>query len=230
MDSPRSALLAGVKAQIPASLGLIPFGLITGAASSAAGIDPWLAIALSVIVYAGAAQLAAIALIAQHAPFTVILLTTAIINLRMMMYSAAIAPLFRHLDWRWKSFIGYTLTDHTFALITAKFPGDKPHSMSHWFYMGAAGYFWVVWQSTVLMGIFAGSKLPESWSIEFVIPLVFLALVLPGLRTGCHWTAALVAGLASAFTVTMPLKLGLLAAAFAGIASGLLCEYRQKKS
>ena len=230
MNSPRSAAWAGVKAQFPGSLGLIPFGLITGAASNAAGIDPWFAFALSIIVFAGAAQLAAIALIAQHAPFTVMLLTVTVINLRMLMYSAAVAPLFAHLNWRWKSLIGYLLTDHSFALMLSKFEVDKPHLYGHWFYLGAAGYLWIAWQLTVGLGIFAGGKLPDSWSMEFIIPLVFLALVLPSLRTGCHWTAASVAGLASVFTVALPLKLGLLAAAFVGMAAGLVCEYRVKKS
>jgi 4-azaleucine resistance transporter AzlC len=230
LDSPRSALWAGIKAQVPGTLGIIPFGLITGAASNAAGIDPWFAFALSIIVYAGAAQLAAISLIAQHAPATVLLLTVTVINLRMLMYSAAVAPLFQHLNWRWKAAIGYTLTDNAFALMLAKFDRNNPHIHGHWFYAGAAGYLWVVWQLSVGLGIFGGSKLPDSWGMEFTIPLFFLSLLLPALRTRCHWTTAVVAGLASVVTVALPFKLGLLVAAFVGMATGLLCEYRVKNN
>ncbi len=230
MNSPRAAIWAGIKAQFPSTFGVIPFGLITGAASNAVGIDPWFAFALSIIVYAGAAQLAAIALIAQHAPALVLVLTVTVINLRMLMYSAAVAPLFKHLNWRWKAAIGYTLTDNAFALMLASFDRAKPNANCHWFYAGAAGYLWIVWQITVGLGIFGGSKLPDSWAMDFTIPLFFLSLLLPALRTGCHWTTAVVAGLASVFTVALPLKLGLLVAAFVGMAAGLLCEYRVKKS
>jgi len=87
-------LFAGVRATLPLLLGLIPFGLVAGIAAVDAGLSPTQAVGLSAIVFAGAAQLAAIDLLGRDASLAVVVLTAVVINLRMMMYSASIAPYF----------------------------------------------------------------------------------------------------------------------------------------
>ncbi len=221
MDTPRSAFLSGIKDQAPGIIGNVPFGLITGAAATSAGLDPWFSIGMSIIVFAGAAQLAAIALIAQHAPAGIVVLTVAVINLRMLMYSAAIAPYFRHATTGEKWLFSYLLTDHAFALVTSKFrPEDVPAEINA-YYLGAGIAMWVIWQIAVAVGVFAGTMVPARWSLDFAIPLVFLSLVVPALTTRAHWVAALAAGIAAALCASFPLRLGLIAAAFVGIVAGL---------
>ncbi len=221
MDTPRNAFLAGIKDQSPGIIGNVPFGLITGAAASSAGLDPWLAIGMSIIVFAGAAQLAAIALIAQLAPAGIVVLTVAVINLRMLMYSAAIAPYFRHATTGEKWLFSYMLTDHAFALVTSKFrPDDVPAEINA-YYLGAGTAMWVIWQIAVAAGVFAGTMVPAKWSLDFAIPLVFLSLVIPALTSRAHWAAALAAGTAAAFCASWPMRLGLIAAAVVGIAAGV---------
>ena len=126
MQTPRSAFIAGLRDQVPFILGIIPFGLITGAAAISAGVDPWLSMAMSVIMFAGSAQLAAISLLAQHAPGGIVVLTVLVVNLRMMMYSAACAPYFRQTPRLRKWLFAYLLTDHVFAMLTTRF--DKNHT------------------------------------------------------------------------------------------------------
>lgn len=220
MQTPRSAFFAGLRDQSPGIIGNIPFGLITGAASAAAGMDPWLSIGMSIIVFAGAAQLAAIALMAQQAPAFVVVLTVLVINLRMVMYSAAIAPYFRRTSGPRKWLFSYLMTDHTFALVTTKF--DKASHPMHFdaYYLGATSGMWCFWQGSVAVGVFAGTMMPAAWSLDFFIPLVFLSLVLPALRTRTHWITAIVAGTTAALTVSLPMRLGLMAAAITGIAVG----------
>lgn len=225
MNTTRSAYFAGLRDQSPGILGNIPFGLITGAAASSAGIDPWLALGMSVIMFAGAAQLAAISLIAQHAPGGIVVLTVLIVNLRMMMYSAAIAPYFRHTPRARKWLFSYLLTDHAFALITTKFDKHQPPEHLDAYYFGATSTMWWVWQAGVSVGIFAGTLVPAKWSLDFAIPLVFLSLVLPALKTRNHWIAALVAATAAACCASLPLKLGLIAGAVAGVIAGLCFEH-----
>ena len=224
MHTARSAFIQGLRDQVPFILGNIPFGLITGAAAITAGVDPWLSMAMSVIMFAGAAQLAAISLLAQHAPGGIIVLTVLVVNLRMMMYSAASAPYFRKTPTLRKWLFAYLLTDHAFALLTTKF--DKRHVPAHVdaYYFGVTGAMWCIWQASVAIGVFAGTLVPAKWSLDFAIPLVFLALVLPALRTGSHWAAAIAAGVAAAFCTVLPLKLGLVAAALTGIFAGVLAE------
>ncbi len=217
--------------QTPGIIGLIPFGLITGAASGTAGLDPWLAMFMSVVVFAGASQLVAIQLLSQHAPAMIVVATVLVVNLRMVMYSAAVAPLFSHLSNRKKWFFGYLLTDHSFALMMARAnvatkPTKQDDELTHLdaYYLGAAGAMWLIWQTTVAIGIFAGTLVPTKWSLDFAIPLVFLSLVIPALTTRAHWGAAICAGVAAAFTTALPLKLGLISAALVGVIAGVLLD------
>lgn len=224
MQTQRTAFFAGLRDQSPGIIGNVPFGLITGAASAAAGMDPLLAMGMSIIVFAGAAQLAAIGLMAQQAPAFVVVLTVLVINLRMVMYSAAIAPFFRHTSGPRKWLFSYLMTDHAFALVTTKF--DKGSHPPHFdaYYFGATSGMWCFWQASVAVGVFAGAMVPARWSLDFFIPLVFLSLVLPALRTRSHWITAIVAGTTAAFTVSLPMRLGLIAAATAGIVIGAMLD------
>lgn len=224
MKTTRAAFIAGIRDQAPGVIGTIPFGLITGAAASAAGVDPWLALGMSIIVFAGAAQLAAISLMAQHAPGGIIVLTVLVVNLRLMMYSAALAPYFRHTPVARKWLFSYLLTDHTFALITTKFDKQRPPQHIDAYYFGASGMLWWVWQVAVSIGIFAGAQVPAKWSLDFAIPLVFLSLVLPAIQSRSHWAAAIAAATAAAFCASLPLRLGLVAGAITGVIVGMCFE------
>lgn len=209
-------------------MGNVPFALITGATASAAGIDPVIAIAMSIIVFAGAAQLVAIQLISEGAPGAMIVLAALVVNLRMMMYSAAVAPFFKQLSLRWKFMIGYLLTDHAFALMTARFAHDDNSPHKQWYYLGAGSLMWAAWQVALAIGVFIGVQVPASWSLEFLIPLMFIALVAPALRTRPQLFAAACAATASVFTASFPLRSGLVIAALAGVMGGLLLERRMQ--
>ena len=259
LRTPRSAFIRGFKDSTPAVFGLIPFGMITGAAATAAGMDPWLAMGMSIIVYAGASQLAAISLLTQHAPAFVVVATVLVVNLRFMMYSAAVAPYFRHLSTRKKWLLSYFLVDHNFAMLTSRYPldhqsvgaasntdtdtdpdiaidqaaqsrqhhGDKQHHDAY--FMGISCFLWPMWQLTIAFGIFAGTLIPAQWSLDFAIPLIFLALVLPALQSRAHWLTAIVASIAAIFTQAMPMKLGLIVAAIVGVSLGAWLDDRAAK-
>jgi predicted branched-subunit amino acid permease len=144
-----------------------------------------------------------------------------------MMYSAAVAPLFASLTMRWKCVIGYLLTDHAFALAMARFASGESagHPHRRWHYLGAGSLMWIVWQISITAGAIIGLKVPASWSLEFLIPLVFIALVAPALTTRAHLAAAGCATAVSLAAVSLPLKSGLLLAALAGVAGGLIVEH-----
>lgn len=219
----------GLKDGLPSVLGMIPFALIVGTASTAAGLDPWLALAMSIIVYAGASQLAAIGLMAQSAPMLIVVATVLVVNLRFVMYSATLAPYFSRFTTPRKWLFAYCLTDHLFALITAKYkPTDPPEDIAD-YYAAVSIMTWFVWNSMVAIGIFAGTLVPKNYSLDFAIPLVFLALVFPALTTKAHWITAGVAAVAAFFTAALPMKLGLIAAAVTGVLVGTIIDARQDK-
>jgi 4-azaleucine resistance transporter AzlC len=223
----QQAYRQGAKDAFPSVIGLIPFGLIVGTASTAAGMDPWLALAMSIIVYAGASQLAAIALMVQSAPTAIVLATVLVVNLRFVMYSASLAPFFRELSTGRKWLLSYGLTDHLFALVNARFTPEGSHKHVDAYYIGGAVPTWLTWNTMVAIGIFAGTMVPKQWSLDFAIPLVFLALVFPALTTRTHWITAGVALVAAFFTAGLPMKLGLITAAFVAVAIGTWLDYRR---
>ncbi len=229
MQSSRSAFYAGLRDQAPIMLGMIPFGMIAGAAPVASGMDPWLALAMNVIIFAGAAQLATVSLMAQHVPLPIVVVTAMVVNMRFVMYSAALAPYFAKFSMPRKWLFSYLITDHGFALLTAKYKAHAAPELIAGYYSGLTFPMWVAWQICTVIGILVGTRVPPSWSRDFTIPLVFLALVLPSLTTRAHWSAAAVASIVAIFTQSMPLKLGLITAAMVGVVVGTLLDTRHEQ-
>ena len=111
----RPAFLEGVRDMAPMMLGVIPFGMVCGVGAIAAGASPIAALAMSMIMFSGAAQIVATQLLVAGAPFAVILLSCLVVSLRLLMYSATMAPYLRPLDHRWRNLLSFVLTDQAFA-------------------------------------------------------------------------------------------------------------------
>lgn len=215
----------GVKAELPILLGVIPFGLIYGALATSAGLPMSIAQAMSAVVFAGSAQFVTAQLIAQSAPYAVMILTAAILNLRHVLYSASLAPHLRHLPFRWKAALSYLLTDEAYAVVITRYTQpDHGQPSGHWYFLGAGLTLWVTWQISTAVGIATGALVPPSWSLDFALPLTFIAIVVPAVRDRPALLAATVAGAVSVAAFGMPLKLSLIAATLTGIVAGLAVE------
>lgn len=223
-DSPRAAFSAGVKTISPILVGVIPFGAITGVTVVSAGIAPEPAIGMSILVFAGAAQLATADLMARNAPALVILATALVINLRFMMYSASLAPHLNHMENRWKWPLAYLLTDQVYAICIMRFSENPDFRHKRWFYLGCGSIIWLTWQVSNALGVFLGLQVPRSWSLDFAIPLTFMALLIPGIKD----LAALVAGSISVAGLKWPLNVGIIVAAVCGVVAGLAVDWLGK--
>jgi 4-azaleucine resistance transporter AzlC len=223
MSSRRGSFGAGIRAVAPVLLGVIPFGLVAGAAAVRAGLSGLEAVGLSVFVFAGASQLAAIELFGQDAHIAVIIATALVINLRVTMYSASLAPHFRGLATRVRAGLAYLLTDQAYALSITRFRTDENVDRM-WFYLGAAAPLWMVWQICTVIGIVVGARVPESLPLEFAIPLTFLALLVPTITDSPSALAAAIGGTAATIGSDLPLNLGLITGAVVGVVVGLLVE------
>ncbi|WP_303647915.1 AzlC family ABC transporter permease [Haloarchaeobius amylolyticus] len=208
-------------------LGIVPFGLIAGVSAVEAGLDPLHAVGLSVVVFAGASQLAAIELFGRDAPLAIIVVTVLVINLRMMMYSVSIAPHFRRFALRWKALCAYVLTDQAYALSVTEYRQTDPGERSRkWYYLGAAFTLWVVWQVTTVAGVALGASVPAGLSLEFAIPLTFMALLFPALSDRTTELVALVAGAIAIPAAALPYDLGLVVSAVLALTVGTLYDWR----
>jgi len=192
----------------------------------AGGIPPLEAMAMSVLVYAGASMLAATQLLAGGAPVVVILVTVLFINLRFMMYSGSLRPHLAGLSWRARLCAAYLLADNAYALSIARFTERPERSGKAGYYFGAAIPVWLTWQAAVAAGIVLGAGLPASWRLEFAAPLAFIALTVPLLRDRAMVAAALAAAATAVAASALPMRLGLAAAALAGLAAGLAFRKR----
>jgi len=218
---------AGVRAEFPLLVGVFPFGMIYGALALNAGLSTSAAQMMSSIVFAGSSQFITTQLVRESAPGFVIVLTIAVVNLRHMLYSASLAPYVASLSTRWKTLLSYLLTDEAYAATVIHYEkeGVTPHG--HWFFLGAGFSLWFTWQVSTALGIFLGTAIPESWSLDFALPLTFIAMVVPVLKNRPAIAAALSAGAVALFAYSLPYKLGLIVAALVGITIGTLLEGRK---
>ncbi len=224
--TPREEFIAGSREVAPSLVGTIPFGLVVGVASVAAGLTPFEGVALSVLAFSGIAQLVATQLIAAQSPLLITVTAAFIVSLRLLMYSAAMAPHLAHLSARWRWLISYLMTDQSFAMTVRRYgePGDRRHK--HWFFMGASMTLFSTWQLAVVVGVLAGAGVPASWSLDFVVVLTFIALLVPVVRTRADLAAAIVAATIALATAGLPYRLSLVAGSIAGIAVGLVLDRR----
>jgi 4-azaleucine resistance transporter AzlC len=219
---------AGVRAELPLLIGVFPFGMIYGALALNAGLSKAASQMMSSMVFAGSAQLVTTQLIHETAPGFVMVLTIGVVNLRHTLYSASLAPYLASLSTRWKVLLSYLLTDEAYAPSVIQYETEGVQSFTHWFLLGAGFSLWFTWQISTAFGIFLGAAIPESWSLDFALPLTFIAMVIPVLKSRAAVCAALSAGVVALAAHSLPYRLGLILAALVGIAVGTVLENNKR--
>ena len=219
---------AGAAAIAPMLVGVVPFGLVAGAAPVAQGFDGWSAVGLSTIVFAGASQLAIVDVLARDGSALVAILAALAINLRMLLYSASLAPYLAHVPTRRRLAAAYLLNDQDFALSVSRWAGDDRTDGRLSFYMGAAVLIWAAWLAATVIGVVVGSAVPDAVPLDFAVPLVFLVLLVPVLTDRPAVTAAATGGTAAVMVAEAGAgSLATIAGAVAGIAAGAIVDARR---
>jgi 4-azaleucine resistance transporter AzlC len=226
--SKKLEFLSGIRDEAPILLGVVPFGLIFGALAIGVNLSPLASQAMSSIIFAGSAQFVAAQLVGAGESGLVIVMVVFVVNLRHALYSASIAPHLRNMNTGWKMLLSYLLTDEVYAVTITHFDKSGDSSNRHWYFLGAGLTLWSSWQASTAVGIFIGAQIPTSWPLEFILPLTFIALVVPALRDRSAAAAAVSAGLVGLLAVDLPYKTGLLTAALVGIVVGMLIEGKTK--
>jgi len=216
-----SALREGALASVGLLVGIVPWGIVAGVAMVSAGLTQAQAVAMSLLVFAGTAQLAVLPLLAAKAPLWVMLTTALVVNLRYVIYSGVLAPHFEHLPRRWRALLSYVTVDGVFALFAGRYRPDDGNPDKHWYFLGGSLLMWCAWQLSSGIGIFAGAMIPSEWSLEFASTLALIALLIPLLFDRAVAWGALAAGGVALIAARLPLNLGLLAAIAVGVTVGL---------
>ncbi|MEM9228280.1 MAG: AzlC family ABC transporter permease [Pseudomonadota bacterium] len=226
MNTPRSAFLSGLTAGLPFVIVVIPFAVLFGVVATEAGLDLLQTMAMSFLVIAGASQFVAVQLLVDQAPTLIILATALAVNMRMVMYSASIAP---HLGpaplWQ-RAVVAYVLVDQSYGVSIKRFEESPtlnvPEKVAYFF--GAMAVIWPLWYLGTLVGALVGEAIPPEYALDFAVPITFIALFSPMLKSAAHVAAALVSVVLALALAWMPFSLGLIVAGLVAMFTGALVE------
>ena len=230
--SPRQAFWHGLVQSLPFMLVLVPFGLLFGVVAAEAGLGLVEVLGFSTLVLAGASQFTAVQLLTDNAPVLVIIITAIAVNLRMAMYSASMVPWLGGASPRQRGLIAYLLIDQTFAMSVQHYEKHPRLSMAQriGYFMGAAAGCCLPWAIATAAGHMLGRAIPSGLALDFALPITFLAMIGPMLRTPAHIAAALVSIIASLVFAFLPTGMGLFIAAPLAMLTGAGVEiWRERR-
>lgn len=228
MKSPRpgGAFWRGCRDGAPFVLVVGPFAVLFGVLATEAGLNVLETLAFSVVVVAGAAQFTALQLMTEDAPTLIVLASALAVNLRMAMYSASLTPYLGAAPLWQRALIAYVILDQSYACASVEF--EKRHEMTVSeriaYFAGTSAPVVPAWYLCTYLGAGIGTRVPESWALDFALPITFLALMAPMLRTRAHLIAAFVSVLVSLLAAGLPYSLGLLVAGVLAMMAGARAE------
>lgn len=226
MSARCSAFLAGLIDSLPFVIVILPFAMLFGVIATEAGFDVLQTMAMSFLVIAGAAQFVAVQLLVEEAPTLIILATALAVNMRMVMYSASIAPHFRGIPKWQKALAAYVLVDQSYGLAIKRFEEapvlSTPEKVAYFF--GALAVVWPLWYLGTLIGALVGEAIPSEYALDFAVPITFIALFAPMLKSTAHVAAAVTSVVLALVLAWVPFSMGLIVAGIVAMFTGALVE------
>lgn len=216
----------GARDSLPMLLGAAPFGVIFGTLAEPSHLSAVGALAMSLLVFAGSSQFIALSLLGSGASLAVIVLTTFVVNLRHALYSATLLPHVAALPQRWRAPLAFWLTDETFAVVQHRYGRDDASPFKHWYYLGSCLAMYGNWFAWTLVGVVLGRSMPglSGMGLDFAMAATFTGIVAPMLKQRPMLASALAAAVVALWARDLPYKLGLMLAALAGVAVGMLLD------
>ena len=221
---------AGFRHMAPMAAGIGAWGLMTGVAMVKSGMSVIEATAMTLLVYAGSSQLAAIPLLVAGAPAWVILATGFCVNLRFVVFSLHLRPYLMHMP-RWRRMLhGYLTADLSYAVFTGRYPTpaatESGRREQEAFLTGGYCVTWLSWMGLSLLGIALANLIPPSWGLGFAGVLSLVGILCSMATTRLRMLAVAIAGATAVTAYALPLKLNIVTAI--GVAV-LLCFWIEKR-
>ena len=220
-----------LKVVSPSLAGIAAWGAVSGMAMVKSGLSLWHALGMSIFVYAGSAQLVVLPLIAAQVPILVIFLTATIVNLRFLIFGAAIGPHFAHLPWHLRLWNGYLNSDLAMGYFPQRYPlgGAQPVPEKLAFFSGISHASWIAWQGGAITGIFLSGYIPTSWGIGFAGTLALLTVMVPMTINSSALVGVVVSGTVGVLAFGLPYRLGLLLAVILGMIAAVVADSWSEK-
>ncbi len=219
MVTARSEIIRGTVDMVPLMVAVIPWGILVGAYGIESGLTALETQALSLFVFAGTSQLVAIGMMEAGAGFLSILITTLLITSRHLLYSMALRNSIKGLSLRWRSTLGFLLTDELFVNTQR-----EDLAFNRWYALGGGFSFYLAWNLATLFGVIAGEVMPDltHMGLDFAVVATFIAIVVPMVKSRSVLACVIVSTLVSVYCSLQELQMGLLISIAAGMAAGYL--------
>jgi 4-azaleucine resistance transporter AzlC len=227
----RKGFRAGMIACAPFIAVVIPFAVLFGVVAKDAGLDLLQVMTMAIVVIAGSSQFTAIALMQDHAPVFVVVIASLAVNLRMAMYSAALQPHVGKASLTERMIMAYMMVDQSFA-VSVKTYEARPEMMLRekvGYYFGCIACVGPFWYAGCLAGALIGKAMPPELNLDFAVPICFISLLAPMLRSLPHIVAALASCVSWAVFSGLPWNLALIVAGAVGMAVGAQVEFWQAR-
>jgi predicted branched-subunit amino acid permease len=215
----------GAREMVGIALGIAAWGLVTGVAMIKSGMGLGLALMMSLMVFAGTAQLASVPLIAAGAPIWVVWATALCLNLRFVIFSAQWRPYFKHLPLKRRALLAYFTADLNYVLFMRRFPEPRPSPEQQPYFWGGVAVNAGAWHVASLLGILLGNHVPTEWGLGFAGTMALLGMTYSLLSDRATWLPAAIAGAAAVAAFALPLKLNMLVAIAAAVAMGMAIDH-----
>lgn len=220
----RTAFKSGVRDYSPMLMAMFSWGLVTGVAMSKSVLTVPQALGMSLLVYAGSAQLAVLPLLAAKLPIWTVLLTAAMVNTRFVIFSAGLAPHFSYLSFWRRLALGYFNGDVIYLLFQKKAFANGYVPGKEAYFWGMAAVSWVFWQVSSIAGILLASMVPDNWGLDLAGTLALVPLIASAVIGRSMLAAVAMAGVVAVVAIDLPYRLALPLAVFAAISAGSIAD------
>lgn len=227
VDERKRTIKTGFSEALPLAIAIAAYGLSYGVLASQANFSLISAVAMSLLVFSGSLQMVTVAMLASGATLMSVLFTSVLLNLRNLLYGAALAEGLAPVKKKWRWLLSFGVSDEPFVLGSSRFKKYGPDPL----YFGVVvGTFYIAWVVSSLIGALIGDKIdPQKWGLDLAFPITFVALLIPSLKEKPVIATALTASvIATGLEYLMPGNEFTII--IAGILSPLLGLYLKRRS
>ena len=219
----------GILEELPLQLGVFPFGVIYGVMAIESGLTPMQAFLMSSIIFGGASQIVFVQLISNATPFGVIVTTVGAINSRHFLYSISMMEFLKNLPLKWRVILGYLLTDEAYAISIRRFINEPNTSFLHFHLLGTGITLFLSWQISTLTGVLLGGDLPQFLDLQFIIPLTFIAIIIPMIRSISTFLVVISSTFCGLIFKNLDISFWIIISGFVGVLVGIASNKLDKK-
>ena len=168
---------------------------------------------MSSIIFAGASQIAFAKLYLFVSPTSLLTSITAI-NLRHFLYGVSVNEYLKKLTLKWRIIFSYLLTDEAYAVSIKYFQNNSKSKYFYYHLLGSGLTLFFTWQVSTLIGIFFGGTIPRYLNLEFIIPLSFIAIIIPMLKKKYDILACLSSGITGIILYKIDIEMWIIFSAY----------------